>query len=132
MENSETKSELDEVIQKIKQDFAFAMDNPDIDAIILYGSYTTGMNHNRSDIDLCFVSHGKSLYETWSYIMEKSQTDLKKYDIRFFQELPLYIQGEIIKNGIVIFAKDPVELAYYFYPFRKRYNDWEFRMKYCI
>ncbi|MDK2988166.1 MAG: uncharacterized protein PWQ47_1304, partial [Methanothermococcus sp.] len=53
-----------------------------------------------------------------------------KYDLKIFEELPLYIQINIIKNfkGNVIYG-DELELSEYFYKFRKLWRDMEHRIK---
>lgn len=53
----------------------------------------------------------------------------KKYDIRFFEELPLYIQINVIENNKILFAKDIYELYEYFYYFRKLWEDQAMRQK---
>ncbi len=119
-------------MERIKKDFEFVQKDPRVEAILLYGSYIYGMEHNRSDIDVCVVSKDENIYDTWSFIMENFEGDISKYDVRLFRELPLKIQGEIIKNGKLVYSKDKIELYAFFYPYRKRYNDWKFRVEHCI
>ncbi|WP_048874722.1 nucleotidyltransferase domain-containing protein [Thermococcus litoralis] len=90
--------------------------------ILLYGSHASGESTKRSDIDVCLVRPERGTYEK---ILEKLGG---KYDIKVFEELPLYIQVEIIKNHRVIYG-DKLELSEYFYKFRKLWMDMEHRIK---
>ena len=93
--------------------------------IILFGSYATGDFTKRSDIDVCIVNpKDKNVYFN---ILKKLGG---KYDLKIFEELPLYIQINIIKNfkGNVIYG-DELELSEYFYKFRKLWRDMEHRIK---
>lgn len=124
---------IDEKIKdQIKEDFSFVKDNPKILGIMLYGSTIYGKDHQKSDIDICVVTTYKKLINAYDYIMENLQNNLELYDIRFFKELSLVIQGEIIENGIPVITPDIYELYEYFFPFRKRYEDWKFKIKYCL
>ncbi|MDI6917910.1 MAG: hypothetical protein QMC80_08975, partial [Thermoplasmatales archaeon] len=51
-----------------------------------------------------------------------------KYDVKIFEKLPLYIKIDVIKNHYTIFG-DEVGLSYYFYKFRKEWQDAEPRIK---
>ncbi|WP_297497210.1 hypothetical protein [Thermococcus sp.] len=50
-----------------------------------------------------------------------------KYDMKVFEELPLYIQIEVIRSHRVIYG-DELELSEYFYRFRKLWKDMEHRV----
>jgi len=54
----------------------------------------------RSDIDVCLVKPEPGTYEK---VLEKLSG---KYDIKVFEELPLYIQIEVIKNHKVIYGDE--------------------------
>ena len=63
-------------------------------AIYLFGSYAFGKQHNLSDIDLCIIGDLKE--EDKIKIMGFSSDNL---DISFFDELPVWIQFRVFKNG---------------------------------
>ncbi|WP_048149249.1 nucleotidyltransferase domain-containing protein [Palaeococcus ferrophilus] len=90
--------------------------------ILLYGSWVRGEPTRRSDVDVCLVKPTPGTYER---VLEKLGG---KYDVKVFEELPLYIQIEVIKNHRVIYG-DELELSEYFYRFRKLWRDMEHRIK---
>ncbi|MDK2915416.1 MAG: uncharacterized protein PWQ79_2331 [Thermococcaceae archaeon] len=90
--------------------------------ILLYGSWVRGKATRRSDVDICLVKPKPGTYER---VLEKLGG---KYDVKVFEELPLYVQIEIIKNHRVIYG-DELELSEYFYRFRKLWRDMEHRIK---
>ena len=108
------------MIEKLKEDFEEFKDR--VFGILLYGSYAKDKYTKRSDIDICLVGVDK---DTYMEILGKLGN---KYDIKIFEELPLYIQIDIIKNHKVIFG-DELELSEYFYKFRKIWRDMEKRIR---
>jgi predicted nucleotidyltransferase len=108
------------MIEKLKKDFEEFKDR--VFGILLYGSYAKDEYTKRSDIDICLVGVDK---DTYMEILGKLGN---KYDIKIFEELPLYIQIDIIKNHKVIFG-DELELSEYFYKFRKIWRDMEKRIR---
>lgn len=97
----------------------------DIFAILIYGSHVTKNAHQRSDIDVCVVlkSNDKvkinNLFKQILRVSAKNQ----RYDIRIFEQMPLFMKIEVIENGEIIYAKDMQELDEYFYFFRKLWHD---------
>ena len=120
------------IINQLKEDFQFVKKNPAILGVMLYGSHLTDDNTVRSDIDVCIVVPNYNLYEIYRFVMSKLKNHINDYDIRFFEELPLHIKGEIIENGKVIIAADEPALYEYFFPFRKEWEDQKFRLKQLI
>ena len=108
------------MIEKLKKDFEEFKDR--VFGILLYGSYAKDEYTKRSDIDICLVGVDK---DTYMEILGKLGN---KYDIKIFEELPLYIKIDIIKNHKVIFG-DELELSEYFYKFRKIWRDMEKRIR---
>lgn len=47
--------------------------------------------------------------------MEHLEHNIQDYDIPFFKELPLVIQGEIMENGIPIISNNLFELYEHFF-----------------
>ncbi|ASJ12509.1 nucleotidyltransferase domain-containing protein [Thermococcus thioreducens] len=90
--------------------------------ILLYGSHAKGDATSRSDIDVCLVKPKPGVY---GEVLQKLGG---KYDIKVFEELPLYLQIEVIRNHKVIYG-DEIELSEYFYRFRKLWKDMEHRIK---
>ncbi|WP_297068278.1 nucleotidyltransferase domain-containing protein, partial [Thermococcus sp.] len=98
------------IIEQLRRDFRPFKD--DCMGILLYGSYVRGEATERSDVDVCLVNPKAGTYER---VLERLGG---KYDVKVFEELPLYIQIEVIKNHRVIYG-DELELSEYFYRFRK-------------
>ena len=118
-----------EIIKKIKKDFAFIKNNPDIIAVILFGSHASEEVTSRSDIDICLVVPNKNLYEIYKFISKNLNIDQEKYNVRFFEELPLYIKAEIIEKGVIIFTEDKPSLFEYFYNFTKLWDDQKYKLQ---
>jgi predicted nucleotidyltransferase len=111
-------------IESILKDFSFLFSRDDILAILLYGSAATGDETPRSDIDICIVLPSrKYMKDILNEIYIKLDVFTKKYDVRFFEELPLYIQINIIESNKIIYSKDIFELYEYFYFIRKPWED---------
>lgn len=132
MAKSKRLKSLVEFKNQIIEDFSFTKLNPNILGVILYGSTVYGKHHVQSDIDICIVSNYDKLVNAYNYIMEHLNSNLEMYDIRFFKELPLTIQGEIVENGVLIISNDEYELYEFLFPIRKQYEDWKFKIKNCI
>jgi predicted nucleotidyltransferase len=107
--------------EKIVKDFEFLKD--DVEAIILFGSYTRNEQTSRSDIDVCVVCGNKKekIEKVWDKILESGITE--KYDVKIFELLPLKMKISVIKEGKVLYAKNEIELSYYFRFFRKLWED---------
>jgi uncharacterized protein YutE (UPF0331/DUF86 family)/predicted nucleotidyltransferase len=121
---------FEEVIDKwlkreaIENDISFLFVRKDLMAVLLYGSVIKGEETPRSDIDICLVAPTcKDKAGLIREVHRNLDVFSKKYDIRFFEELPLYIQIQIIGNHEIIYMKDVYELFEYFYYFRKLWED---------
>ena len=112
----------------IKKDFSFLkqeLKNDRILGVILYGSYAKNEQHARSDIDICIIAPKcktpKEIAGLLGFIWQNINANI--YDIRIFEELPLYIKISIINNHRIIYAKDKYSLYEYFYLYRKLWQD---------
>ncbi len=83
-----------------------ARNDPDVLALLLYGSVARGENSATSDIDLCLV-----LRPRVHSALELSQKKLE-YAARFsshvnvFQQLPLYAKQRVLRDGKVLYCRD--------------------------
>jgi len=116
------------VVEQIQLDFNFTKKNPKILGILLYGSRVTEDITSRSDIDICVVVPNHDLHQIYEYLMENFQGNVEGYDIRFFEELSLYIQAEVIEKGVVLICQDEPTLFEYFFKYRKRWQDQKYRL----
>jgi len=108
-------------LERIKEDFEFIKD--EVKGVLLFGSHAAGKADKKSDIDICLLSP-----ENKRVLLKLFEKLGDKYDVKIFEELPLHIKMDIIKNHRTIFG-DEVELSYYFYNFRKEWRDVEHRIK---
>ncbi|MHA1730685.1 MAG: nucleotidyltransferase domain-containing protein [Promethearchaeota archaeon] len=123
----------DPVMERVRADFEFVHENPAILGVLLYGSQATGHATDRSDIDICVVAPGQNPYEIWRYVIHRLPNVEKGYDVRIFEELPMYIQGPIVEEGKVVNSRDEGALyEYFFFTCRKEWEDYKFRVQYLI
>lgn len=111
------------LLASLKKEFAFLKDR--VLALLLYGSHATGDAHRRSDVDLCIVRPDTEAVLTETF--RRVDVAGKGYDVYLFEELPLYLQVEIIRSHRVVLCRDIYDLHEYFYPYRKRWKDQEHR-----
>jgi len=107
--------------REIKEDFKELAKDSEVHAILAFGSSVTGEKTSRSDVDVCIVAPAAQdrvevLRRAWWQVGGK-------YDLWQFEELPLYIQAEILSNHQIIYCADVPALFEYFYPVRKRISD---------
>lgn len=108
------------LLASLKKDFEFI--SGELLGIILYGSYAKNTADKRSDIDICIIKPRKR--EVLTRIFAKVGS---KYDVKIFEDLPLYVKMDIIGNYGVIYGSEP-EISYYFYRFRKKWEDMRHRI----
>ena len=106
----------------LKRDFEMFKD--DALGILLFGSSARREDVERSDIDICIVRPVNDGLLTGMNRMLGG-----KYDIKVFENLPLYIRIEIIHDHKIIYG-DEVELSAYFYRFRRLWADMVPRVEY--
>lgn len=109
----------------IKDDFSFLKD--DVLGILLYGSRLKREDTRRSDIDICIVAGEKDRVKILQKVWHHVDVSGKNYDVKIFEELPLYLKAEVIENHQIIYARDKGELFEYFYKFRKLWKDQRYR-----
>ncbi|MBI2583207.1 MAG: nucleotidyltransferase domain-containing protein [Candidatus Aenigmarchaeota archaeon] len=114
------------IVSILKKDFAFLEKDREIMAVMLFGSHATGEATPRSDIDVTIVApeckdRNALLSRVWQRLGGK-------YDVRIFENLPLYIRAEIMDRGVVILAKDiPALYEYFYFAVRKFWDDQKHR-----
>ncbi len=92
--------------KEIKGIVAALRKDPEILAIILYGSRARGENTPVSDIDLCVV-----LMPAVRSALDLSRKKLAfasnfSEHISIFQQLPIYIRQRVLKEGKLLFSRD--------------------------
>ena len=108
----------------LKRDLESLMDIPEVDAVLLFGSRASGTNSERSDTDICVVASEVSspmeMSKLLGHIWERTRTD--GLDVWLFEELPLYLQMEVIHTHEVLHCRDLPELYEYFYWKRREWG----------
>ena len=95
--------------------------------IILYGSYAKGEQTPLSDIDIAVYYNG-SKEERFKFRIEILGNLNDKFDIQTFQDLPLYIQKEIISNGEILYQKNYSEIFDIFIKTIKNFKNFKPRL----
>ncbi|MFP4656585.1 MAG: type VII toxin-antitoxin system MntA family adenylyltransferase antitoxin [Candidatus Woesearchaeota archaeon] len=72
---------------------------------MLFGSKAKGASTKLSDIDVAIYYQGNKK-ERFDFLKNISGILGKGYDIHIFQDLPHYVQKEVIKHGKVIMTRD--------------------------
>ena len=73
--------------------------------IMLYGSQANGKATPLSDVDVAVYYDGDEK-ERFKFRISLAGELSDRYDVHIFQDLPLYIRKDIIKEGKVIYKKD--------------------------
>ena len=121
------------IIQQLKDHFRSAATDSRNLGILLYGSIVSGDNHANSDIDICIVAPKQDQYQVYKAILASLRCDFDKFDIRFFDELPLLIRETVIDKGIILHSRDIGELTeYFFFSTRLELEDYYYRLKHIL
>jgi uncharacterized protein len=116
--------DLEEIKRRIKKDLNF-LEN-EVEGILLFGSVAAGEAYEESDIDICLVApETKEGIKLWTRALAGIRDT--RYDLRIFEQMPLFMKMEVIEKGVVIFSRDVCELYEYFYPFRRIWEDQKHR-----
>ena len=118
-----------ELLEQIYSDFSIIIQKKEILGILLYGSYLLDNETSKSDIDICIVAPNEDIHQLISFILQNVNVSSKKYDVRVFQELPLYIKIHVIENGKLIYSENELDLYEHFYLYRKLWNDQKHRQE---
>jgi hypothetical protein len=83
-----------------------AREDPNVLAVVIFGSAARGEATPASDVDVCLVLRPRS-YDSLSLSRTKlaycKEVDL---DVQVYQQLPLYIRTRVLKEGKVLFSRD--------------------------
>jgi uncharacterized protein len=94
--------------------------------VLLFGSHATGRAHPGSDIDVCLVAGPEA---SAIELQHQAWRIAGPYDVRVFEDLPLWMQGEVLETGKVVLARDPVSLHDYLRPKWKQWQDQRRRVR---
>ena len=121
----------EDVAAQVKNDLLFLHESfwqDQVQGVLLYGSVARSDAGPRSDIDLCIVApKAADKAALWREFI--SHLCDHRYDVRIFELLPLHIKIAVIEEGLVVYAKNVLELYEYFYPFRREWEDQKHRQE---
>ena len=76
--------------------------NDCVDAIVIFGSYSTNSQKPLSDLDICIFFRKKTTKEIKREILSYANNEL---DISSFESLPLSLQYKILTSGNIYYSK---------------------------
>ena len=93
--------EIEKFLEKARQDM-------DVLAVFLFGSTARQEQSAASDVDICLVVKPQAQLFEAAVLSRKRLEYLKdfSFDVRIFQQLPLYIQVRVLKEGRLLFVRD--------------------------
>lgn len=115
--------DISSVITKIKD-----IGGAKIRFIVLYGSAAKGVSTTLSDIDIAVYYDGDK-QERFDFRVKILGRVGSKYDIQTFQDLPLYIQNDILSTGKVIYYRDFKDIFNIFMKTIREFEDFKPRLK---
>jgi len=119
---ADKKQEIQSVVKQIKK-----IGGKNIKFVILYGSFADGKQTPLSDIDIAVYYEG-SKEERFKFRTQILGDVNDKFDIQTFQDLPLYIQNEIISSGEILYQKSYSEIFDIFFKTIKNFGDFKPRL----
>jgi predicted nucleotidyltransferase len=92
--------------------------------VALYGSYAKKSQNKMSDIDLAVYYKGNEK-ERFRFRINLAGELGDKYDVRIFQDLPLYMRNEVIKSGKILYKRDMQKLREIYIKTIREYSGFE-------
>ena len=85
---------------------ARAQEDPDVLAVLLFGSQARGSATPTSDHDVCLVLNGPQRSDLDASEKRLQYLGLGGLDVVVFQQLPLHIRSRVLREGRVLFTRD--------------------------
>ena len=96
---------------------------------VIYGSFLSEYYiPQKSDIDIAIITRNREKKNNIIIWRDFAGEFSKKYDIKIFELLPLYLKIEIIDNYQVLFG-NPLSISEYFYQYRSIWKDMAHRIE---
>jgi len=96
---------------------------------VIYGSFLSEYYiPQKSDIDIAIITRNREKKNNIIIWKDFAGEFSKKYDIKIFELLPLYLKIEIINNYQVLFG-NPLDISEYFYQYRSIWKDMAHRIE---
>jgi len=94
--------------------------NKKIMAVYLFGSSVNNKQNPLSDIDICIFGEFNSIEKN-----EIERNFSEKYDLSFFNELPIWIKIRVLKEGRALYIKNKDEMFRISLNTMKEYEDFK-------
>ncbi|GFO96050.1 nucleotidyltransferase [groundwater metagenome] len=114
---------MPDVIEKMR-----AIGKDKVRFVVLYGSAVKGKLTKLSDIDLAVFFNGdkSERFEFRKKILGRVGNE---FDIQIFQDLPLYVQKDILSTGKVMYSEDYMETFEIFMKTIREFEDFKPRLE---
>ncbi len=114
---------IPEVIEKMR-----AIGKDKVRFVVLYGSAAKGKLTKLSDLDLAVFFNGdkSERFEFRKKILGRVSNE---FDIQIFQDLPLYVQKDILSTGKVMYSVDYIETFEIFMKTIRGFEDFKPRLE---
>jgi hypothetical protein len=109
---------LDRLLEKARAD-------PEILAVMLFGSTTRGEQRPRSDVDVCLVLVPRPRGSTNLAEKRLEYLQTTELDVNIFQALPLYIRRRVLREGRVQYVRNEDALYEVAYRTAQAYEDFK-------
>ncbi len=114
---------VSDVINKIK-----AIGGDKVRFVVLYGSAAKGRFTKLSDIDIAVFYNGDK-NERFEFRMKILGRVSSEFDIQIFQDIPLYMQKDILSTGKVIYFVNYIETFEIFMKVIRGFEDFKPRLE---
>lgn len=94
--------------QKLEALLRRARQDPDVLAVVLFGSAARGEEGPASDVDVCLILDVHAAADPELAASRKRLAYLADFelDIHVFRQLPLYVRHRVVREGRVLYARD--------------------------
>jgi len=110
-------------LNEIKEDLAFLSEGE----VVIFGSFVTGGMRPDSDIDVAVITRERSEKKNIEIGRDLVGKAHPRYDIRVFESMPIQVKASIMEDYITLFGNES-DISYYFYQFRKIWEDCRHRI----
>jgi len=97
--------------------------DPEILAVMVFGSAARGEQGTDSDMDICLVLMPSRVDQTGFSTKRLDYAQIGDLDVSIFQALPLYIRRRVLKEGRIEFVRDEDALYEVAYRTAQAYED---------
>ncbi len=121
------------LVERLRKDLPVILQDRPVVLAYLYGSAATGHVHPFSDVDIALVvspdctlgAYERFRLEAEIAVEIESRCGVREADVRIINEAPLSVQGRVVTEGCLLYAKDDDLRVAYEVHTRKRYFDFQ-------